>query len=115
VNDNVGHITGTVGDISRVDVNCSPDTDYAVYAFSGADVIADDDDGNDPDPVSTALVEPSSPFDYTLGFLDAGVYTLAFTCQAVADNVDENNDEIKFIGSSNVIVSAGTTITHDFN
>ena len=111
-NDNVGHITGLVGDTAKGHNDCTG-TSYAVYAFSGSGVTADDIDGNDPNPVSTALVS-SDTFSYALGFLNEGVYTLAFTCQSADDNA-EADDAINFIGSNDVTVTAGSTTIHDFD
>jgi hypothetical protein len=111
-NDNVGHITGLVGDTARGHEDCTS-TSYAVYAFSGSGVTADDIDGIDPNPVSTALVS-SDTFSYALGFLDEGVYTLAFTCQSADDNA-EADDAINFIGSQDVTVTAGFTSIHNFD
>ena len=110
-NTHVGHISGSIGSISLNDANCT-DTDYAVYVFSGENIVADDIDGDAVEPVSTSLV--SGSFDYAIGFLDQGSYTLAFTCQAGIDN-SETNDAINFIGTDTVTVTAGSTTTYNFN
>jgi hypothetical protein len=111
-NNSIGHIAGIVGDVSRGDDNCIG-TDYAVYAFSGAGVIADDIDPTEPNPIATALVS-SDTYEYAIGFLDAGAYTLAFTCQATDDDV-EADDAISFIGSSDVTVNVGEETVHNFD
>ena len=110
-NDNVGHISGVVGSTSLGDEDCT-DTAYAVYVFAGDNITPDDVDGIDPDPVSTALL--SNNFEYAVGFLDAGIYTIAFTCQADED-ISITDDAISFIGTDTVTVTAGTTTTHDFD
>ena len=110
-NNNVGHISGLIGSVSINDANCIG-TDYAVYVFSGENVVPDDVDGNAVEPISTALV--SDTFEYAVGFLEQGSYTLAFTCQAGDDN-SETDDVINFIGIDNVTVTAGTTTTYNFN
>jgi len=110
-NDNVGHISGMVGAATLADVNCTG-SDYAVYVFAGNNITPDDVDGIEPDPITTALL--SNTFEYAVGFLDAGVYTLSFTCQAKADH-NETNDVIDFIGTANVTVNAGTTTSYNFN
>ena len=110
-NDNMGHISGIVGSVSLADAACTK-TDYSVYVFAGENIIADDIDGLDAEPVSTALLSES--FEYEVGFLDEGTYTIALTCQAEDDNI-ETDDAINFIGTSNVTVNAGTTTTYNFD
>lgn len=110
-NDNVGHISGFVGSVSLGDVSCT-DTGYAVYVFAGDNITPDDIDGIDADPVSTSLLSDS--YEYAVGFLDAGIYTIAFTCQA-NDDVSETDDVISFIGTDSVTVTAGATTIHNFD
>jgi len=111
-NDNVGHISGIVGPVALSDASCAGRSDYAVYVFAGDNVIPDDVDGIDAEPVTTALLSNSN--EYAVGFLNKGVYTLAFTCQASDDNSEED-DPINFIVTDVVAVAAGTTTRHDFN
>ena len=110
-NDNVGHISGMVGANSLNDTACTDD-DYAVYVFTGDNITPDDVDGVDPDPVTTALL--SNSFQYAVGFLDAGIYTISFTCQA-NDDGNETNDVINFIGTDTVTVNIGATTTYNFD
>ena len=110
-NDNVGHISGMVGANSLNDAACTG-SDYAVYVFTGDNVTPDDVDGIEPDPVSTSLL--SNSFEYAVGFLDAGVYTISFTCQANDDN-NETSDAINFIGTDTVTVNAGATTAYNFD
>ncbi len=110
-NDNVGHISGIVGSVSLSDASCTG-SDYAVYVFTGDNITPDDVDGIDADPVSTALL--SDTYKYAVGFLNAGVYTIAFICQANDDN-SETNDVISFIGTDVITVTAGATTIHNFN
>lgn len=111
-NENVGHITGQVLDNVINHVDCAARDAYAVYAFSGENVQPDDVDGIDPDPVSTALL--SDTYEYTLGFLEEGSYTLAFTCMADID-IATTSDDVGFITADNVTVTAGATATHDID
>ncbi|MCW9014437.1 MAG: DUF4382 domain-containing protein [Gammaproteobacteria bacterium] len=111
-NDNIGHIAGSVGSVTLNDVNCIPNTNYAIYVFTGNNVSPDDIDGIDAEPVTTALL--SNTFEYAVGFLDEGAYTLAFTCQADEDT-NETDDVINFIGTNTVTVTSGTTTTYNFN
>jgi len=110
-NENVGHITGMVGNESLSDESCVK-TDYAIYVFAGENIVPDDIDDVDAEPVTTALL--SDAFKYSVGFLEAGTYTLAFTCQA-KDDMTDSDEVIDFIGTDNVSVTAGATTTHDFN
>lgn len=110
----VGTLSGTVSMSLATDSSCS--TSSAVYIFEGANVTPDDIDGIDPDPVATATVKQDPKdgiYKYTAGFLEAGDYTVAFTCQANLDNPD-TNDTIAFVGTANVTITAGATTTHDF-
>jgi len=111
-NENMGHIKGNVGAVSLNDVSCPAQQSNSVYVFTGENITPDDIDGLDAEPVSTALL--SDTFNYSVGFLDAGVYTIAFTCQANDDDI-EADDVINFIGTSNVTVTAGSTTTFDFD
>jgi hypothetical protein len=45
--------------------------------------------------------------------LNAGGYTIAFTCQADVDDPESSND-INFVGTDNVSVAAGLVAIHDF-
>jgi Domain of unknown function (DUF4382) len=107
----VGAISGTV-DAALVPGGCTP----AVYVFEGGAVMPDDIDGIAPDPVTTAAVKldgSDNQYKYTAAFLEPGTYTIAFTCDAAADDpmVD---DALTFTGTTTVSVMAKTTTTHDF-
>jgi hypothetical protein len=107
----VGSIAGTV-DAALVPEGCAP----AVYAFSGAGVTPDDVDGTDPEPVSSAmpvLNAATSHYDYTIGFLSAGPYTVTFTCDADADD-PAASDDLVFTGTQDATVVADETTTVDF-
>jgi hypothetical protein len=84
----------------------------AVYMYKGYNVIPDDIDGISADPIELTQVKfdhSSERYNYRFSSLKAGDYTLAFTCQAEADDhaVDYG---IHFIGISNVKVIAGERI-----
>lgn len=114
-NNNVGHISGSIGSVSLNDASCTG-SDYAVYVFAGDNVLPDDVDGDAIDPVSTSLVSisRSAEYHYALGFLPEGNYTITFTCQADADHSD-SDDAIAFIGTDNVTVTSGSTTTYNFH
>jgi hypothetical protein len=97
-------------------VTCDPVNDHpAVYVFSGAGITPDDIDGIAPDPVSTASVKLDNMgvYRYKAAFLEAGSYTIAFTCNAAADDPTVDN-ALTFTGTTTVSVTANNTMTHNF-
>lgn len=116
-----GSIAGTV-DIALLD-GCSGEGN-AVYAFEGADAIVDDN-GSANEPMATALVklnDNSGDYEYELGYLNGGDYTLAFTCEADLDFADDDeddtdnnpDDDIVFTAGINVAVVAGEETEQNF-
>jgi hypothetical protein len=121
-NSEVGNISGRIdATLLTQAAGCSDDdvmTGNAVYVFEGLGVTADDIDLDEAtvEPVVTALVEydsVSDTYNYELAFLTEGDYTVSFTCNADAENVEENND-LMFKGSQDASVTAGQTTTADF-
>jgi hypothetical protein len=109
-NTQVGRIVGMVAE-SLVTAGCSP----AVYVFTGAGVTPDDIDGAPAEPVTTATVKfDGSVYRYTAAFLEEGPYTVAFTCQALADDPATSDDAVTFSGAADVTVSANATTVHNF-
>ena len=106
----VGAIAGTVAQ-SLVPGGCTP----AVYVFAGSGVTPDDIDGIAPDPVTTANVKQDNGgvYRYKAAFLEAGSYTIAYTCQAALDDPD-TNDALSFSGTTTVAVTADGTTTYNF-
>jgi hypothetical protein len=110
-NAEVGVIAGTVDNTLVVD-GCAP----AVYVFSGAGTTPDDVDGTPADPVSSAepkLNAETGHFDYTVGFLSPGAYTVAFTCDAAADD-PATSDTLEFTGTQDATVVADQVTDVDF-
>jgi hypothetical protein len=110
-NAEVGAIAGTV-DNALVGEGCAP----AVYVFSDAGTTPDDVDGTPADPISSAepkLNAETGHFDYTVGFLSPGEYTLAFTCDADGDD-PAVSDELEFTGTQDATVVADQTTDVDF-
>lgn len=114
----VGEIAGTVGEPHRTaiaDGTCIP----AVYLYTGT-VDAPDDYGSATTPplASTAvkLDESTGDYVYRLGFVPAGSYTVALTCDADADigDTDEASDVVAFVDPQAVTVTAGATETVNF-
>ena len=104
-----GAIAGTVN-AALVPAGCTP----AVYVFEGGGVTPDDIDGTPADPVTTAPVKlDSGTYKYKAAFLEAGTYTVAYTCQAALDDPGVN-DALAFSGAATVPVAAKTNTVHDF-
>lgn len=122
--DDTGHLAGTI--TANYVTNRCPGGDtngLAVYVFAGGDVTPDDIDGIDPDPVATDTAEldpATNDYDYGIGFLEAGTYTAAVTCNAKDDVVPGNgsgdpvDNDIGLMDAVNVDIEAGTTTTRDF-
>lgn len=108
-----GGIVGTVEADLLFDEGCSDSS--AVYVYTGADAAVGDEGSANP-PISSAAValnEDSGMYEYDAAFLAPGDYTVAFTCQAAADDA-EADDEINFVGAATVNVEAGVETQHDF-
>ena len=116
-NSEAGHIAGTVDATVLSTNNCgSTDTVAAsVYVFSGSS-ITPDDVGSPTPPLATSNVVYSTEdqsYRYKVAYLPEGDYTVALTCEASVDDA-EANDDIAFVSSQNVSVSANSTQTADF-
>ena len=118
-NDLVGSITGTVDPaLISSPILCSdpdPDTYNAIYVFEGFDVVPDDIDNRNPNPITSANVVWNSDlaeYVFEVGFLEAGDYTIALTCQADLDDPD-SDDAIIFVSSENATVVATSSSTSD--
>jgi hypothetical protein len=130
-----GHITGTVSQpllASDGPLACTsdPNTEAGneVYVFANPDEI-DDIDG-DGDPYATAPVRynaDTTEYEYTVGYVEEGLYTVAFTCQGTDDVIpDEENpppqgqpdpadNDILFTTGVSVTVSAEETAIVNFD
>lgn len=95
--------------------NCTADGNF-VYLYAGHGhqnaTLIDNIDVNDPDFEQSTLLPESyvAPYasvavnengDYAFGYLPAGDYTVAFTCNAVLDNPIQYNSEIKIANPDN--------------
>jgi len=121
--------TGAVGHVAvsatqnYVATTCAGDPAPVVYIFAGGGVMPDDIEpdadkdtpADEVDPVTSAALEqdPDSG-DYTgiAGFLDPGIYTAAFLCDAGADGAD-TNDALTFVDPADVEVLQDTTAGYD--
>ncbi len=88
----VGSIEGTIEVSALSDSDCpdaDPSTGNAVYLYSGLNISPDDIDDIDPEPVASViptLNKLTGIFEYEFGFIPAGQYTAAFTCDADLDD-----------------------------
>jgi len=105
-NSEVGHVKGQVDGTLLTDL-CSDNSNYAVYIFEGSEAIPDDE-GSNNSPLTTSLVDDQ--FQYEIGFINAGDYTLALTCMADADD-PELDDDIVFVQTDSVSVISKMTTT----
>lgn len=110
-NNQVGSISGTVAVATASATGCSP----AVYVYSGAGVIANDE-GSSTAPLTTALVEldtATGTYRYIAAFLPVGSYTTALTCEAVTDD-PASDDAVSFTNPTDATVASGQTTTVNF-
>lgn len=88
----------------------------AVYVFEGGSVTPDDVDGNDPDPITTVQVrdeDGDGTYTGTAGFLEAGIYTVAYTCNPEDDDPEVDDDDVEFFDPVDMEVEAGETAAYD--
>jgi hypothetical protein len=109
-----GTISGTVGP-NLVGGVCEP----YVYVFSGANVVPDDIDlASDIDPLVSVPVKlntSSGVYTYRASFLEAGNYTVSFTCTNLKQDDPELEDSMTFSRTLQATVAAGKTATVDFS
>jgi uncharacterized protein DUF4382 len=104
-----GAVTGTVSAALAGASGCRP----AVYVFTGHNASANDE-GSALPPFASTLVRPAgAAFSYRVAFLPAGNYTVAFTCDAAADN-PEQDDATAFPNAKDVSVEEELTATVNF-
>jgi hypothetical protein len=99
------HIRGEIEESRITGAHCSAQA--AVYVFEGSDA-QPDELGSDNEPLTSALVHANANggFEYEVGFLDPGDYTLALTCQADLDDPEYGDDGIVFEHSASVNLEA---------
>lgn len=115
-NRHAGHVHGELDAALIAEMCADPSAELgAVYAFSGADATPADVNGSETDPVASALVKlsPKGEYRYRIAFLDAGAYTLAYTCDAASDNPEEVN-ELNFAVLEPVTIEAREEHEHPF-
>lgn len=94
-NHHAGHLHGDLDSALVAELCADPSVELgAVYVFAGANAVPTDVNGSESDPVASALVKvsPKGEYHYHVGFLEAGEYTVAYTCDAASDVADEVNE-----------------------
>ncbi len=94
-NHHAGHLHGDLDSALVAELCADPSIELgAVYVFAGANAVPTDVNGSESDPVASALVKlaPKGEYHYHVGFLEAGEYTVAYTCDAASDNPEEVNE-----------------------
>ncbi|WP_221793158.1 DUF4382 domain-containing protein [Oceanobacter mangrovi] len=105
----VGHIHGTVA--AELLTDCAVPQ---VYAFEGSDS-AFDDQGSNAAPVTSSLIsynEDNAAYEYELGYLLAGDYSLYMVCDA--DDPETDEDISAASDAQNVTVVLDQTVESDF-
>ena len=85
--------------------------------FSGRNATVSDMDNAVDDAITFGAVElddTSGEYSYTVGFLPAGNYTVALTCQGRLDD-PVTQETIAFTGTTNISIESGRTQTVDFD
>ena len=119
-----GSIAGTV-DVNLLDgvggETCSDvselTTGNAVYLFEGANIVPDDIDDMDAEPLTTALVDYNSDndtYNYEFGYIAEGDYTIALTCSADLET-EADDAGVEFTVSENITVVADEETEHPFD
>lgn len=113
-NVDVGTLVGNIDPV-LVALACEGTALGAVYVYAGADVVPDDV-GSSTEPLTSGMVTEvaADGFVYEIGFLAAGTYTVAYTCDALLDTA-ESDESLLFFGAQNVIITANTTTTVNFS
>ncbi len=121
---NSGSMAGSVSDLliddtlngaATCDNDLAADTGTAVYLYSDVVEAPNDIQPADVSPLTTATVQfDGTAYRYSVGFLEVGSYTVALTCQGLADS-PETDDDIEFASIiTGVTVTAGQATTQDF-
>lgn len=121
----IGHLEGVVSEAWLLANGCSvapADTNQpvaAVYLYSGSDLalnsLADYGGSETVLPYASApvLFDGASGYSYEVGFIDAGNYTAALTCQ-LNDEPEQNDDLTFLLGKNLTITKSLTPVRLDF-
>jgi hypothetical protein len=109
-----GTLTGSIPADLADDADCTP----FVYVYSGSSVTPDDmDSATGGDPVVSVPVKynvSANTYTYRASFLEAGSYTVAYTCDGAADNPDTDEALVFLAAATTPTIQANTTTTLNF-
>jgi hypothetical protein len=115
-----GHIRGTVNSASLSSMPACSDSDpnsyNAAYVYAGHNVTPEDIDQSSPQGIApfatTSITYDNASMSYLFegAFLPAGNYTVALTCNADAEDLDDGSDDLKFFNIQNVTVLVSNTL-----
>lgn len=120
-NQEIGHIEGTVAEALLINNQCTvapadATTPVAVvYLYPGQDLelatLADvgGSEANESYAVAPVLYDGVSAYNFEIGFVAAGDYVAALTCNTEDD--PETDDDISFLSGINATVAAGEEVT----
>jgi hypothetical protein len=113
-----GTLNGTVATPLVTAAGCANDLNLdignSVYIFADTGVTPDDFDMADPEPIATTAVTQNQIGEYVYEtLLSPGAYTVTFTCQAMNDLPDTNED-IAFVQPQAATIADGQTTTINF-
>ncbi|RUO65012.1 protein of unknown function [Pseudidiomarina planktonica] len=115
-NSEIGHLEGTVAESLLLNNECpvAPDDISApvasVYLYQGADVALEDmaDNGGseevEPYASTNVFFDGAANYNFEIGFITAGDYTAAVTCDDDAD--PEADDDVSFLEAETVTIEA---------
>lgn len=117
----VNTVSGTVAETLVTNVSCNNgdnnDIGNAVYLFSGDGATIQDLQGNSTDPLASSSVVynlESEAYEYEIGYVPVGEYTIAFTCDASLDiSTEDNSDVVNFSAGFPVNVTVEGDIVVD--
>lgn len=110
----VGTLTGHVDTSTLIAAHCSGSDVGAIYIYEGAGMVPADISGAATDPLTTAKVVADGSGAYTVGFLEAGSYTAAWTCMDAQDDPTAV-DTLTFFDAQSFTITANATTTLNFN
>ena len=118
-----GNIVGTVETSLLSTEGCNGDVNtgdgFAVYVYEGGEGTNIGEEGSEDAPLTSASISlnnDTAMWEYIVGYVPPGEYTVAFTCQAVDDSAEVPDDGIEFVESADspVMVVADQDSTADF-
>lgn len=112
----VGSLTGSISS-ELVASECADSTvdDGSVYVYAGAGITPTDIQGTSSDPIATALVHNvEGVYEYEVGFLAAGEYTVAYTCNAGIDD-PATAEAVSFTSTTSTVVVTDLPTLVDFS